>query len=200
MGAGSARRMKQEPYNLTRDIEKLTRIIARNVEEFTHLDPDRMVFGISAARSRSQYGVFARTYPLRFEGGAKTTRHRGHLYEWPEWRVRGHSILYYIDFMIPRYLDLPPEQKVRTLVHELFHISPFFNGDLRVLGKGRHKYHGRSRKWYEQIITPMVNATLRLDEIKHFPFVHLDFSALSARHGAITGQRAKRLRPRAVQR
>lgn len=190
--------MQKTSYNLTADIEKLTRIIAREVEEFSHLDCDRIVFGMSSARSRSQYGVFARTYPLRFEGGARTTKHHGRLYEWPEWRVKGKSILYYIDFMVPRYLDLSPDQKIRTLVHELFHVSPFFNGDIRHLGKGRHKFHGRSREWYEKIITPMVVATSKLAEVNDFPFIAHNFDVLTNRHGAVIGQRAKRLRPRAV--
>lgn len=190
--------MKQTAYNFTQDIEELTRIIARKVEEMSHIDCDRIVFGLSTARSRSQYGVFARCYPLRFEGGARTKRHDGALYEWPKWNIKGREILYYIDFMLPRYLDLSPPQKIRTLVHELFHVSPFFNGDLRRLGRGRQAFHGRSRKWYELRITPIVDEVAKLPDVKHFPFLHHTFDQLTNMHGAVVGQRAKRLHPRAV--
>ncbi len=46
-------------------------------------------------------------------------------------------IKYFIEFSFPRFLNLSESEKLKTIIHELFHISPDFDGSLREIRHGR---------------------------------------------------------------
>ena len=52
-------------------------------------------------------------------------------------------MLYLLSFYLPRFCDQPCPEKLATIVHELWHIGPRFDGDLRRLA-GRCYAHGHS--------------------------------------------------------
>lgn len=73
--------------------------------------------------------------------------------------VRGDvEILYILYFMLPRFLNRTPREKLETVIHELYHISPFFNGDLRRF-KGRSVLHG-SHKAYDSKVKALTDEFL----------------------------------------
>ena len=39
-------------------------------------------------------------------------------------------MLYLLSFYLPRFLKLPWREKLATVIHELWHVNPQFNGDL----------------------------------------------------------------------
>jgi hypothetical protein len=47
----------------------------------------------------------------------------------PVVRVRGRKMLYVVEYS-PAFLRASPAARLRTLTHELMHMSPFFNGTL----------------------------------------------------------------------
>ena len=63
-------------------------------------------------------------------------------------RLDRREILYVMTFCLPRFLDQPFEEKLVTLFHELFHIGPAFDGDLRRYA-GRYEVHTHSQKEYD---------------------------------------------------
>ncbi|NTU61593.1 MAG: hypothetical protein HGA95_04640, partial [Caldiserica bacterium] len=69
-----------------------------------------------------------------------TSGNGAHLYEIPILHVDGVQKLYIISFVYPRFLDLLLEEKAKTIVHELYHISESFDGDIRRF-KGRTYAH-----------------------------------------------------------
>ena len=71
-------------------------------------------------------------------------------------------MLYLLRFVLPRFLDLPFDEKLITIVHELWHISPKFDGDLRRF-EGRCYAHGHSRKGYDEHSKKMVDRWLALN-------------------------------------
>ena len=89
--------------------------------------------------------MFASLTPLRFAGGQRHTLRRGR--QWTLQRVceDGREMLYILNFYLPRFLDLPLDEKLTTVVHELWHIGPRFDGDLRRFG-GRCYAHSGSQK------------------------------------------------------
>ena len=93
---------------------------------------DRVAIGICQTRNGAMHGVFATLTPLRFAGGRldETVRGRRHRIQ-PLVDAAGQEFLYLLNFYLPRFLNLPLEEKLSTIVHELWHIGPQFDGDLR---------------------------------------------------------------------
>jgi hypothetical protein len=109
---------------------------------------------------------------------------------------RGNDILYLIYFLVPRFLDLPLREKLITVCHELYHISPTFDGDLRRF-PGRNYAHGSSRKKYNELVAGIVDEYLGLkgEENLH-RFLSATTAELRQEHRALVARRmpAPRLR------
>ncbi|NIQ97473.1 MAG: hypothetical protein GWN87_27330 [Desulfuromonadales bacterium] len=149
--------------DLSRWLEELCGNIAGRLPELSHVDPGRVLFCLSRSRSDGTHGVYARIAPLRFAGGEqRMTRQRGRYretYALPRLDHEGREVLYIIYLMIPRLLRLSFREKLRTIVHELYHISPDFDGDIRRF-PGRNYAHGSSRAAYNRRIDTLVTAWL----------------------------------------
>lgn len=65
-------------------------------------------------------------------------------YEVQQYYVDGREIYYLVTFCLPRFQDQTLENKLVTVFHELYHISPEFNGDLR-RHQGRCAWHTHSK-------------------------------------------------------
>ncbi|HKL48915.1 MAG TPA: putative metallopeptidase [Desulfuromonadales bacterium] len=150
-------------FDLSGWLDKLCRDIARRVPELSHIEAERVLFCLSRSRAPGKHGVYARIAPLRYAGGKQETAlRRGRyreLYALPRLRHEGREILYLVYLMIPRLLRLPFREKLRTIIHELYHISPDFDGDIRRF-PGRNYAHGSSRAAYNQRIDTLVTAWL----------------------------------------
>lgn len=68
-------------------------------------------------------------------------------------------MLYVIAFCLPRFLDQPFEDKLITIFHELYHISPVFDGDLR-RHPGRYAVHSHSKACYDTHMQDLVREYL----------------------------------------
>jgi hypothetical protein len=92
-------------------------------------------------------------------------------------------------FYLPRFQDLLLEEKLSTLLHELWHIGPQFDGDLR-RHEGRCYAHGRSQRVYDAAMDRLAQRWLAADPPAHlYEFLSLPFDALRAEHGGVRGQR-----------
>jgi len=181
-------------YNLTDDVALCVHLLSRRVAQLSHLRPAQIIHGITQARNRSRYGVFAECHGLRFKHGAREMVSGRHAWVWPDVRVRGREILYYITYYMPRFLDLSPAERLNTLIHELWHISPRFDGDLRRFG-GRNEYHGSS---FDRVVRALCEDARAQLEPERFPFLRWSFDELTARYGAVVGARLKKFRPRRI--
>ena len=77
------------------------------------------------------------------------------------------------------------------MLHELWHIGPKFDGDLRRFG-GRCYAHSGSQKQYDAHVEALVDRWLALDPPESlYDFLRLDFGQLTARHGRIFGRRVR---------
>jgi len=126
--------------------------VIKNCQEFSNFDPARIAVSYSEAKSRSKYGLQAKIYPLRFEGGSTEKIMRGHKFTVDPLIIDGNDILYVVSFCIPRFLNLNLPEKIETIVHELYHISPRFNGDIRRLSLGKNAAHGPNMKLLDKYI------------------------------------------------
>ena len=99
----------------------------------------------------------------------------------------GREVLYLVTFCLPRFLDRDFRDKLVTVFHELYHISPAFDGDLR-RHPGRCTAHTGSQKKYDAHMDRLVGDYLKAggDPARH-AFLRLSFAQLCRRHGAVVG-------------
>lgn len=179
--------------NLTLEMERLIAHIVGQVEELSHIDPTRLLVCVSSTRSGGIRGTYAKIHPLRFPGGEKTAvRRRGrHTYRitMPTVVHRDADMLYVIYFLVPRFLDLPLKEKLITVFHELYHISPACDGDIRRF-PGRNYAHGSSTRKYNAYMGKLVDAYLgTLDDPAIISFLDGEMEDLRTRHGTLVGRK-----------
>lgn len=179
--------------NLTRELERLVGHVVAAVDELSHVDPDRLLLCVSSTRSGGVGGMYAKIHPLRFAGGEKSvTRRRGrHTYvsTMPTVLHRETEILYVIYFLVPRFLDLPLREKLITIFHELYHISPAFDGDIRRF-PGKNFAHGSSTRRYNAHMAKLVDGYLAgHGHPELLAFLDGTAADMRARHRALVGRR-----------
>jgi hypothetical protein len=177
----------QRPFHFTAALHCLCEDVVRRCPVFAHVDLSRVLFSIIKARNGRGHGLQARVTPLRFRDGALTTRHRGTTYQVQRMIVDGREILYLITFVLPRFMNREFEDRLVTIFHELYHISPDFDGDLR-RHPGRCSAHTASQKKYDEHMVRLVREYLKngADKARH-AFLRLSFAQLCQRHGAVVG-------------
>jgi hypothetical protein len=176
---------EDQPFDFCGHIRALSADIARNCDELKHIDVSRILFGMTQARTGCSYGLQARVTPLRFKQGKLLRQRRGVCYQVQRYIVDGREMLYLVSFCLPRFLDQPFDDKFVTLFHELYHISPEFDGDLRRHG-GRYSVHTHSKKEYDAHMARLATAYLsRCRDARLHHFMRLNFAQLQARHGGV---------------
>lgn len=169
--------------------------ICRRHGAFRHIDVGRILVCYSQTQRAGVRGTHAALVPMRFPGGDKETTRKGVRWRMPCLTVDEVEMLYVLQLYLPRFCDRTLEEKLTTLCHELYHIGPKFDGDLRRL-PGRNWQHGGSRKQYDELMRRMTARYLASDPPKQLlDFLQLDFAGLRRKHGEIRGLRVRRLRP-----
>jgi hypothetical protein len=176
-----------EPFDFTGHVHRLCADLAARCEALRHVDVSRLLFAVTQARNGRTHGLQARVTPLRFADGRLTRQRRGVTYQVQRYFLGSHEYLYLVTFCLPRFLDQPFDDKLVTLFHELYHISPAFDGDLRRY-KGRYAIHTRSQREYDERMAEMARAYLSgsPDPSLH-AFLRLNFAQLLSRHGSVVG-------------
>jgi hypothetical protein len=176
-----------QPFDFCCHIRRLCEDIPRHCPELRHIDVSRLLFGWTQARSGEPHGLQARVTPLRFRGGELTRRRCGVCYQVQRYFVGDREMLYLVTFCLPRFLDQDFDDKFITLFHELYHISPDFEGDLRRLD-GRYELHSHSKKAYDDHMAHLARAYLSNGADRHLhDFLRLNFAQLQHRHGSVVG-------------
>lgn len=197
MPAGKTSR--QAGFDFTLHMRLLCGDLSTRLPELAHIDLDRVGIRFCQARARGLYGVQASLTPLRFENGEQVADRKN-----GRWRIdqvidaHGRELLYLLSFYLPRFLNHPFEEKLATVIHELWHISPTFNGDIR-RHSGRCYAHSHNQKQYDALMYELARKWLRLGppEPVH-AFLRCSFRQLHRKHGSIYGTRIRSPRLRRV--
>jgi predicted metallopeptidase len=173
------------PFDFTAHIRRLCADMVARCEELRHIDLNRVLFGMTQARSSRAHGLQARVTPLRSRAGALRRHHRGVCYQVQRYFIDGREMLYLVTFCLPRFLDQTFDEKFITLFHELYHIGPAFDGDLRRHG-GSCDLHSQGKKGYDVQMAHLARAYLAggANPALHH-FLRLDFDQLQHRHGSV---------------
>lgn len=153
--------MARRRPNFNHAIRALLRDVVARSPKFQHIKPSRVLVVAGEARRASRGTV----RPLCFRG-TKSTDARGR--RKPIIRYRGRRMLYLITLRPLFFRASDPEQRIRTVLHELFHISPKFDGTLH---QGRR--HARMGDRFSARLRPIVRRYLKEcpPEIRA-PFAH----------------------------
>lgn len=175
------------PFDFQSHVRALCAEIVRHCVELKHIDVSRLLFGMTQARSGRRHGLQARVTPMRFRNGRLTRQRCGRLYQVQRYFVDGREMLYLVTFCLPRFFDQDFDDKFITLFHELYHISPNFDGDLRH-HEGRCSLHTHSKRLYDAHMAHLARVYLSNGATRALhDFLRLNFAQLLHRHGSVVG-------------
>ena len=175
-------------FDFTLHMRQLCVDMTQRLPELSYIDMSRVAIRFCQARRAVSHGLQASLTPLRFKDGSLTTVRRGRT--WTVQRVLDHSgneMLYLLSFYLPRFLEHSLEEKLSTVVHELWHISPQFNGDLR-RHPGRCYAHSSSQKTYDAQMMVLARRWLETSPAPQtYEFLQYRFRELQKRRGPVFG-------------
>lgn len=176
-------------FDFTRAMRRLCEDITARVPTLGHVRIEQVAVTFAQTRRRVPHGLQAKLTPLRFERGSLTTRRAGRTWTLERLYDGQREMLYILTFYLPRFLDHSFHEKLITVFHELFHISPGFDGDIRRM-EGRYHVHSHSQQEYDRAMDHLVREYLRRSPPPELvEFLRVNFRGLCARHGTVIGKR-----------
>lgn len=174
-------------FDFSRHMHRLVADIVTAMPDLTHVRANQILITVTQARKRRSHGLQARVTPLRFRDGHLTEHRHNRLYQVQRYFVGDVEMLYLVTFCLPRFLDQPFHDKLVTIFHELHHISPDFNGDLR-RHRGRYCLHTHRQKQYDDAMAEHAKQYMITERAEALTgFLRLNFEQLQSRFGAVTG-------------
>lgn len=180
-------------FHFTQAIRHVCADMVNRLPELRHIDLSRVAVSFSQARKSNPYGLYASLTPMRFEGGKQVAKRRGRYYRAQVLRdEQGREMLYILSFCLPRFLNLEFREKLATVVHELWHIAPAFDGDIR-RHDGRCHVHSASQRNYDAAMMRLAEQWLSLTPPPElYTFLRYRFDELRAKYGPVYGTRVAR--------
>ncbi|MBW8883483.1 MAG: hypothetical protein JF612_01625 [Planctomycetia bacterium] len=185
----------EPPFDFTWHIRRLCEDIVGRLPELAHIDMSRVAVTFCQTRKAVLHGMFASLTPLRFAGGAATTVRRGRPHQIEcVCDTEGREMLYILSFYLPRFQNLDLREKLITVLHELWHISPDFSGDIR-RHNGRYHAHTHSQAEYDEEMGRLADRWLAQSPPEDvWRFLRDNFRQLATRHRGIVGMKIRRPR------
>ena len=160
----------------SRLLQKVILDMARHIPDFQNIKPSRILVSSTPSRGPDKKGLWACILPLRFENGKKVKFERSgstvrrYSIQLPAMRAihptPGEHFLYFMYVSTPRFYKLSLDEKLETLIHELYHINPEFNGDLRRFPNTKYM-HGSSIRTYDQYVRKLKKYYLQKTRAKN---------------------------------
>lgn len=136
---------------MTLAVKRLIRDVARRVPELSHVKPARILVVAGEARRASRATIRPAHFVETRGPGGRYGRRK------PLIRIRGKKILYVITLRPRWFVASTPEQRIGTVLHELYHASQRFDGTLH-----RGRVHARMpRARFEARVRAMRERYLR---------------------------------------
>ena len=174
-------------FDFTGNMTLLVDDIIKTHPFFKHIKVKNILIAMSPSNG-NRNGVVAKLRPMLFEGGSRTKTVRRIEYAAPEVMINGINILYIVYFHLPRFLNHGDQKtKLVTVLHELHHISPLFNGDVRRY-PGKNFAHGNSRKDFDSMVSIYTDEYIHTTAHPELSiFLKFKYNELKRKYGAIYG-------------
>ncbi|NCN41637.1 hypothetical protein GW916_10380 [bacterium] len=187
---GLPQRKKRKSHDrvatLNNEFHALMWEIAQSISEFSNFDFRRLKVSVGTSRSRGKIGIWAYVTPLRYIGGSLYRKGRRYgvagryTYE-----LKGVDLespdapLYLITVLVPRFFSLSFDERIETLVHELYHVHPDFRGDLRRFPRP-HVHHGPTPRAFNNKVKQFTKEALARDpSLREHPLLASDAASFS---------------------
>ena len=177
----------RKPFDFCHAMRLLCADVVSRVDEYQHVHMEHVAVTFAQARSDVRHGLQAKLTPMRFENGSLYMRRGQRQFTVQRLFQDNHEVLYILTFYLPRFQNQPFREKLVTIFHELHHISPNFDGDIR-RHSGRYHVHTHSQREYDRQMDGLVE-----DYLQHTPptelyqFLKKNFRGLQKDHGAVVG-------------
>lgn len=181
--------MKRRCFDICSALRRLCEDISRCQPEYRHIDMSRVAVTYAQTRSPVEWGMQAKLTPMRFEGGALTCLRDGRRWGAQRLYQDGEEMLYILTFYLPRFLNLPFEEKMVTVFHELYHISPAFDGDIRRFAGACYMHTGSQAEYDRQMAVHARQYLAQLPQERFPEYLRYDFPGLRRRYGDVVGLR-----------
>jgi len=175
------------PFDFCGHVRRLLHDIVTRCATLEHVDVSKLLLAVTQARNGHAHGLQARVTPLRFAKGKLVHARRGVPYQVQRYFLGAHEFLYLMNFCLPRFLNQDFDHKLTTVFHELYHIGPECDGDLRRYD-GRYCMHSHSQRGYDRHMAELADAYVRSNpDPSLLAFLRLNFAQLQKRHGSVLG-------------
>lgn len=184
------RNVARHGFNFTQAIRRVCHRITTESDEMRHIDLKQVAISVARSRKLGRHGLWASLTPLRFQAGAReAVRHNRRVTCQRVLDENGNEMLYLLNFYLPRFMDLTFDEKITTIFHELWHVSPQFDGDVRRF-PGRCFAHSPSEKAYDAAVSRMTQKWLQTTQsAEPLAFLQLSFAELQSQFGTVFGSR-----------
>jgi hypothetical protein len=135
--------------NLNRAIRALLRHVAKTLPELSYIKPSKILVVAGEARRASRGTV----KPLAFKGGRRVGSDGRRK---PMVKVRNKRMLYCVTLRPLFFRRSTARQRIETLLHELYHISPQFDGTL-----DPRRRHARGGETFTEGFAPLLKQYLK---------------------------------------
>jgi len=177
----------RSPLDFTQAMTRLCHDITERHEAFAHIDISRVAVCFTQTRSKVLHGLQAKLTPMRFEGGALTCIRRGQTWTVQRLYLGKREMFYILTFYLPRFLNQSFSEKFITILHELYHISPLFDGDIRRFS-GRCHIHSASQQNYDGQMDVYAREYLACNPPEElYAFLKMDFKHILKTHESVIG-------------
>lgn len=187
--------MPEQEINLTNIMTLILHEAIQKTDCFNKFDINRILVAGSKNKKESKRGTYSKVVPLRFKNGKSVIRYEGHNYCIPKIKVSGTEILYIIYFYMPSFFNLNAEEKIKVLFHELYHISPDFNGDIRRIGSVKYAHGHSGKKFEENYLSHAEKFFSYIKKTRYFDFLTMNFADFNRHFSKIKINRVKKPKP-----
>jgi hypothetical protein len=168
--------------SLNQDFSNLMALVCEGSQLFRDYDRTKVLVSCSRSKNQGKTGVWAFVAPLCFENGKTVISGR---YK----RRSGHWVLatdskgalshhqrfpearYIMNFLVPRFFYLTPQERLETLVHEIYHLEPELKGGLRTFPPP-FKHHGPTPHAYRKRVQTLTeNVKIQFPELLEHPLL-----------------------------
>lgn len=181
--------MKRRCFDICTALRRLCEDICRSHPEYRHVDMSRVAVSYAQTRSPVEWGMQAKLTPMRFEGGALTCVRDGRRWGAQRLYQDGEEMLYILTFYLPRFLNLSFDEKLVTVFHELYHISPAFDGDIRRFAGACYMHTGSQAEYDRQMAVHAQQYLAGVSKERYPEYLQYDFTGLRRRYGEVVGLR-----------
>jgi predicted metallopeptidase len=132
---------------------------------------------------------------LKFKDGSEVIKHNKKYYTIPRIVLNNVEILYILYLYIPKFFDLTVKDKINVMFHELYHISPEFNGDIRRMSNIKSA-HGHSKKSFEEKYIEYASKYFnKIDGMPFSSFLQMSYEDIKKQFKVIKYRRMKSIKP-----